>query len=341
MKKFTAFFVIISILLIPINSYALKKVGQTGLKFLDVAVGARPTGMGEAYTVVGNDANALFFNPAGIAQMNSKFDLTVSITDWIADISYNACGFAVDAGNWGNFGVSIISPDYGAVAGTEIAPTEAGYTEMGLLEGEGFAAGLCYAHQLTNKFSFGAQIKYTSQHLGSNRYVEGGESHENRVSGLAYDVGTLFYPRFDFWKTFGFGMSIRNFSVQFKYEEVAFQLPLLFTMGFCGDLLDLLGESQPDKALNVEIDALHPRDYTERLHIGLEYIYKDLMTVRAGYKFNYDEAGLTLGVGFNVGGVKFDYAYGDFGKFDLVNRVSVGMSFQNMSAWQRGIYKNI
>mgnify|MGYP001031333821 CR=1 FL=1 len=330
MKKLTVFFVLLStILLIPIHSHAFAKLAQAGFKFLDIGIGARPAAMGEAFVVVGNDANAIFYNPAGLAQVDSKFDFSVSVTKWIADISYNAAGLVINAGNWGNFGVSVISPDYGAVTGTRVAPTEKGFEETGQLDVGAFALGFSYGRQLTDKFRVGGQIKYTSQHLGSNEVVgpeEALETSENKLSTLAYDFGTIFYPRFGGFESFGFGMSIRNFSPEVKYLEAGFQLPLTYTLGFAMDILDFFGE-HPDNSFVVDIDAVHPRDYTERLHVGGEFWYKNMLALRGGYKFNYDEEGITLGVGINAGGIKLDYAYSEFGVFDVVNRVSLGMSF--------------
>lgn len=37
--------------------------------FLDTGLGARPTGMGGAFSAVADDANAVFYNPAGLAQL--------------------------------------------------------------------------------------------------------------------------------------------------------------------------------------------------------------------------------------------------------------------------------
>ena len=324
-KSSIAFFAILFIiLLIPFQSFAvMKKVGQTGLQFLKVGVGARAAAMGEAFTMVGNDANAIFYNPAGIAKMHSHFDILGNKTNWIADISYNAFGLVMNAGNLGNFGISVISSDYGNVIGTQVAATDKGFEETGLLDGGSFAAGLSYARELTDKFTVGGQIKYTAQHLGENLLEEGGEVIENEVSGLAYDFGTIFYPGF---KSFRLGMTIRNFSPQYKYQETSFQLPLTFYLGFAMDILDFFGE-YPDNSFVVDIDAIHPRDYTERLHVGGEFWYKDMLALRGGYKFNYDEEGITLGVGINAGGIKLDYAYSEFGVFDVVNRVTIGLSF--------------
>ncbi|HKJ66564.1 MAG TPA: PorV/PorQ family protein [bacterium] len=309
------------------SSGALKKLGQTGLKFLDVGMGARPAAMGEAYALLGDDANAMFYNPAGIVKMRSTVDLTVTHTAWIADITYNAAALVLNMEEWGNFGLSAISPDYGTIVGTQIADNNQGYVETGNIDAGAFALGLAYARQLTNKFTIGAHFKYASQNLGAVQLEEGGERVENTVSGLAYDLGTMFYPRFSGWESFGFGMSIKNFSSQFKYAETPFQLPLTFSLGFAGNLLELIGVAPEVQALNFEVDALHPRDYTERLHVGAEYSWKNMVSLRSGYKFNYDEEGLSFGIGLNVYGIGVDYAYSDFGTFNFVNRISVSMAY--------------
>ena len=53
--------------------------------------------------------------------------------------------------------------------------------------------------------------------------------------------------------------------------------------------------------------------------------------LRGGYKFNYDEDGLTLGAGVNVKvagtQIRLDYAYGSFGIFDYIQRFSFIFSF--------------
>jgi hypothetical protein len=333
MKKLIGFLLILTLILItPLQSFALKKLGQTGLKFLDVGVGARPAAMAEAYTVISDDANAIFHNPAGIAQMECKtFDMTVSRTQWFADISYNAIGIAVNGGVWGNFGLSVIpAPDYGEIFGTVVSDNEQGFEETGAVEVSAYAFGLAYGRKFTDKFMIGAHVKYAYQHLGQNPMMYRDPitdstwigTQVNELSTLAYDLGTIFYPGF---KSFRFGMSIRNFSAAVVYEEYGFQLPLTFKIGIGMDILDLFGE-HPGQSLLVAIDAVHPRDYTERILLGGEYSI-GLLKLRAGYKFNYSEEGLCAGVGIYTKGVKLDYAYNAFGAFDLVNRVTLGVSF--------------
>jgi hypothetical protein len=325
MKKYTLCTVLfLTVLTMPAHS-ALKKVAQTGMQFLKVDVGARAAAMGGAFMMVGNDANALFYNPAGIAKMNASFDLLANRTKWIAGISYIAVGCVKNLGRWGSIGISFITSDYGDIYGTRLSNTDKGYEETGNVNVGAYAVGIAYAKQLTDKFTVGGQVKYAYQHLGESLFSNN-ETIKNQVSGLAYDFGTMFYPGF---KSFRLGMSIRNFSPQFKYQQYAFQLPLTFVLGFAMDVLDFAG--QHDNSLIVAVDAIHPRDYTERIHVGAEYLFMKMFAFRVGYKFNYDEESFTAGLGFEkkVGGlqIKLGYAYSDLGVFDNVNRISFGCSF--------------
>jgi len=319
------------IFIIPAFS-GMKKLAQTGMQFLKVDMSARAAGMGSAYMMAGKGAEAMFYNPAGLSESDTKVDVFVTQTQWIADITYNAAGLALNLSELGTFGISAQVVDYGTIEGAQVANNDQGYIKTGDLDVGAYAVGLSYARSLTNKFSIGGQVKWVSQHLGSS-LLNNNETVNNEVSGLAFDFGTIFYPG---WKSFRFGMSIRNFSTEFKYNqdkegegEEGFQLPLTFIMGVGMDLMDFM--ELEDQSLLLAIDALHPRDYSERVHIGLEYTYNNLFVIRTGYKYNYDEEGLTggFGVSQSLGGVllKIDYAYSPMNIFDAVNRFTVGFGF--------------
>lgn len=330
MKKFTLLLIVIILsAVITMPSYSgLKKTAQTGLQFLKIDVGARPSAMGGAFMMVGNDANALFFNPAGIAAMNSSTDIFLSRTDWVVGVKYNSAAVVQNFGNWGNAGISIISSDYGDILGTRVSSTQKGYVETGNLDVSAYALGVAYARQFTDKFTMGGQVKYAKQHLGES-LLDDGRTVQNEVSNLAYDFGTLFYPGF---KSFGMGMNIRNFSPQVKFQNESFELPLTFYLGFSMDVLDFIKEEHPTNSLVLELDAIHPRDYPERIHLGSEYWFKDMLALRAGYKFNYDEESFSAGFGvkgdFSGINIKLDYSYSDMGIFDSVNRISVGFTIE-------------
>jgi hypothetical protein len=317
--------VLVTVLFIGPAHSQMKKLGQTGLQFLKLDVSPREAAMGGAYTMAGQDATAMFSNPSGMALSQTSADIFIGRINWFADIAYNALAIMKSFDEWGTFGVSFMNADYGQIIGTRVADTEKGYEETGDVGVDAYVVGLSYARALTNKFTIGAQVKYTYQHLGGNRFPDGSWVN-NEVDGFAFDFGTIFYPG---WKSFGFGVAITNFSSDYKYQEENFSLPLTFKVGVMMDMLDFMGEHQ--NPLLLAIDAVHPRDYTERIHLGLEYVYMNIFSLRGGYKFNYDEEGVTAGLGvqytFSDITGKLDYAYGDFGVFDAVHRFSFGIGF--------------
>ncbi|GBU22564.1 hypothetical protein R80B4_02474 [Fibrobacteres bacterium R8-0-B4] len=63
-------------------------IGQSAVVTLGFPVGARPTAMGEAFTGLANDANAIFYNPAGLGQS----PLTISWKTYMADSAFTAGG---------------------------------------------------------------------------------------------------------------------------------------------------------------------------------------------------------------------------------------------------------
>ena len=324
--------VCISIVLVMPAQAAMKKVAQAGLQFLKIDMSARSAGMGSAFTMMGNDANSMFHNPSGVAYFDSDYDFFLTNTTWIADISYIGGGLLVNFGNVGTFGLNFMNANYGEIIGTRITSTEEGFEETGDIGGDvgAYMVGLVYAKKLSEKFSMGGQIKYVAQSLAKSQITLDGDEIDNDVSGIAWEFGTTFYP--GLVESFRFGISVKNFSQEFQYEQESFELPLTFNIGFAVDAFDIIGNvDQETHSLMIAMDAIHPRDYTERIHLGTEYWFMNMVALRGGYKFNYDEESFSFGLGvkLNVGGLdlKLDYAYSDFGEFDNVNRISFGASF--------------
>jgi len=339
-RKSTIVFVLIVLILGTMQpSFAIKKLAQAGMPFLTLDVSGRAAGMGASYVAVGNDATAMFYNLAGLAFVEG-FDVMINQTNWLLDTKHYAAGVAYGLGNLGTFGLSVVYMNYGSFTetwpyeGSDPALINQGYeTGLDFDIGE-YAIGLSYARRLSSKFSVGSQIKYVKQDLYESlifHEVEGKEmTVQNEEGIIAFDFGTLYYTGF---KDLRFGMSVRNFSQQGRYVKERFELPLSFKLGVAMDVLTLFNTEDTSHKLTLAVDAWHPRDYTERIHIGAEYLLMDVLALRAGYKFNYDEEGLTAGVGvlksFSNFGIRIDYSYSDFGQFfDAVHRISWSITYK-------------
>jgi long-subunit fatty acid transport protein len=316
------------------------KVGTVGLKFLDIGVGGRALAMGEAYAAVANDASAIFWNPAGIANVTSG-DFFMGYTNWPADINLYSGAFVTKTG-MGHLGAHFTILSSGLMNRTTYEnPDGAG---QGTCAFEDWAAGVSFARYMTDRFAFGTNFKIIREKLADWDHT-----------GWAFDIGTYYDTGF---KSLRLGLAILNFGPDFRYdvpdidgvpvvppysghadgldndgdsfvdndlEEDAVPLPLSFRAGVAFEVL----ETASSKA-TIAADVMHPSDNEERYNFGGEYWFQDLIALRAGWKINADEGGLTAGGGIKLpvfSGVYFDYAYNDLGKLQGVHRGSFSLSF--------------
>jgi hypothetical protein len=311
-----------------------EKLAQTGMKFLSVSLDPRAAAMGDAVTASEGGAALLFYNPASIARQEGYLSLALGQVDWIADIQYNQAALALRPGG-GRFGVvafSVLAVDYGELQETIRADNDQGFLDLGTFSPTAFSAGVGYARALTDRFSIGGHAKYVRQNLGSSvdavRDDGGFVRTSNEKSVMAYDFGVLYKTGF---RSLNFAFSARNFAQEIAYEEENFQLPLTLKIGLSMDVTDLMPAASNLHRLRLAVDAENPRDFSEQIKVGGEYVFMDLLSLRAGYVFPTDEQGINLGVGLHqkvrrLGRVGFDYAYTNFGVFSNVNRVAFSLS---------------
>ncbi len=341
-KTFVFIFILIFACTIPLKAQLIRdvsKVGTTAAPFLSIEVGARAIGMGGAFAAVANDATALFWNPAGLARLNNTSEVTLNHTEWLADISFDFAGVALSVGRMGKVGLSFTALTMGDMDVRTVAFPEGTGEKFSASD---FAIGTSYARNLTDRFSIGFTVKYINQKLW----------HET-ASSFAMDIGTLFTTQFNGMTV---GMSISNFGNKMQMIGRDTQIPVDVAPGKEGNNSKIVGNMRTDKwslplifrfgvAMNlinnynfrwtVAVDAMHPNDNTEYLNVGTEYVIKNFIFLRAGYKnlFMQDsEEGLTAGAGLAyklMGNImlKLDYAYGDFGILENVQRFSLGIQF--------------
>jgi hypothetical protein len=334
-------FILISLLITNGFGQENQKLAQTGFQFLSVVSDARAAGMGEAMTSLRTNSSSLFFNPAGMAEMENFIEVSASSNQWIADIKHYTLGIALSPfeGRYGVVGFSVQSVNYGDFYGTRFNSTlPLGYEDTGIFDVSALAIGMGYAKQVTDQFSVGGQVRWIRQSLGESIiplnsradstnpgfYIADTGRVANKLSPLIIDFGTQFKTGI---KSLVFGMSVRNFSQEVKYATEGFQAPLVFTIGISMNVMDLIDMDPLNQVLNMSIDASHYRDHPEQLRIGLEYRVMNMLSIRGGYITNNDESGMSYGVGVSKFGFSFDYAFTPFGVFDKVQRLTARFSF--------------
>ncbi len=335
----------ISILLLSSTGQAVSKRGTTAASFLEIGIGARGTAMGNAYVAVVNDVNSLYWNPGGLALMR-KSEVSFIQTNWLAGISFNNVSAAFPMGNMGTFGAALTSISYEEMDVTTVNEPDGTGERFGASD---MSATLGWGRKFTDRFSFGANVKYIEQRIW-----------HMKASSVAVDLGTTFKTQF---KDMKIGMSVSNFGNKMKLQgddtllevDIApdqegnnsrinahldtdyWSLPLTFRVGVAADVLKI-----PHGKLTMAIDAAHPNNYSESISVGGEFNLMDLAFLRAGQTFyldDLDEDGNQLSPeGFNVGGgvnfliarnlrFKLDLAYGDWGILRDTRRFSLSLEF--------------
>ncbi len=318
-----------------------KKVGAAGGQFLKMEVGARAVGMGGAYTGVADDLTALFWNPAGIADLEGV-SANFSYTSWFADFSHNFVAASLPVGDQFRAAVSVTTFSSGDIEVTTLLDPDG---TGSFYSREDIAVGATFGGYLTDQFSFAVTAKYVEEGFSS---VSSG--------GMVFDVGTMYDTGINGVKL---GFSINNLGSDFNYsgQDLVFQaeeepvldrrpsdatllsnpysLPLSFRAGLAADVLENFfgmtteeGEVR-EHALLMAVDFVTLSDTPEQFNIGAEYTWNELLSLRGGYKANHDELGLSGGLGINYVGGGFsgqlDYAISTVSNFDVVHRVSIGV----------------
>ena len=309
-------------------TFAQQKWAQTGMQFLSVSTDGRAAAMGQAMTSIHCSSLALFYNPASMGKMDKFIDGTASQNNWFADIKQNAFSIAISPANgkYGVIGATLKNVDYGEIQGTILAENDQGFYDTEVFNPNSIAAGIGYAKSLNDKFSVGGQASIVAQKLGKSIVPEGEDSSivkNNVTDGVSFDFGTIYKTGF---KSLVFGMSIRNFSNELKYEDEGFQLPLTFTMGISMNLFDLIDENIKVQSLLLAVDAVHYRSHPEQVNIGVEYALNNMFFLRCGFRSNEELQTMSYGFGINLVGLNVDYAYTPFGVFDSIQRFTIGFS---------------
>lgn len=340
MKKFLLVIAILFPLLQDSGIGQVTKTGTTAAKFLSVGIGPRANAMGGAFTAVGNDASGLYWNPAGVADLD-KYEAMFTYTSLFKDLNINLNYFAlvIPTEDWGNFGVSVTALDYGEMdVTTEYYPEGTGEK----FSAASYAFGLSYARTITEWFSAGATVKYIREGI-----------FNSSAEGFAFDIGTVFKTPFYGIKfasiitNYGSKMQMtgedllirhdsdpsrqgNNETVDAYYKTDNFELPLRLQIGISKDF-----EFYNGQRFTIAVDATHPNDNAEYVNVGGELSFLDnLISLRGGYKALFledNQEGLTLGAGLNYGlgifSMGFDYSYQEFEFLSYTHSFAVSFKF--------------
>lgn len=328
------------LLAIPLRAQNVSKVGTTAGEFLQIGVGPRAMAMGGAFVAAANDVSSLYWNPSGMAGMETS-EALASHSEWFGDIDFDYLGIALSTDRYGVFGLAITMlsvPDMQV----RTEDRQEGTGEM--FDAADMAIGLSYARSITDRFSLGATAKFVQQRIW-----------HSSASGFAVDLGTQF--RTDFFGGLVIGATIYNFGTDMRmngrdlrtfvdpdprqegnnsrvpanYEMDAWSLPMNFQIG-----VTMRPLNSRMHQMTLSADALHPGSNYESLNVGGEYGYMGRLYLRGGFQgllLEDAEGGLTGGVAvhqplpYRGGMAKLDYAYRAANRLGGAHIVGLSITF--------------
>ena len=320
---------IIVLLVVPLLLFGqFAKVGSAGAKFLNIGIGTHSMGMAQAFTAVGNDAEAIYWNPAGIAMVTGTSIFVDRVNHWDG-IGVNSFAITQALGFTGVFGFF-----YSGLSSGEWEETTAEEHEgtNNFVEYRAFQTGVSYARFLTDRFAFGINLKLVREDYPDF------PRNPHDVTGFAMDVGGYYKTGF---RDLTIGLSIQHFGADLTptgryadYEDgsivnpeeefTSYPLPIVFR----GGLAMTVFEMEQLKA-QVAVDLIHPSDNLERYAIGGEVSILDILRLRTGYQYGKDDevGAFNFGVGVAqqtaVGGFELGYSYAFGNYMPAIHRISV------------------
>ncbi len=352
-KRILQYFIMLFIIIgAVIFSYSQTptRVGTTTANFLEYGFGPAGCAMGDAYVSMASDLSSVYWNPAGLANMQQS-EAMFTQQPWIVDINTSLAATGVVIPRVGTIAFSLISANYGEMEVTTMAMQEG--------TGENFSVAdasmmLSYGRKLATWFSFGLSTKFISSSI-----------MHTKASAFAVDLGVLintpfFSPNGKRENGLNLGMSISNYGTRMKYDGVdlinpidvlpdeegnfrdvpgqfrlqEWELPLIFRVGVSVNPIVTTRQK-----LTLSVDALHPNNNSESVNAGAQYSYQmsnvSKVFLRTGYKALFlddSQYGLSFGGGiilrlFGNKALKMDYAVRDIGILGNVSSYSIGVIF--------------
>ncbi len=271
--------------------------GTTGAVALKIPVGARAIAMGQAFVAVADDANAIYWNPAGLNQLGGTH-ITAEYDVYIDTVRYEFVALGTKLGNDAAFGIG------GKFIGTGTDPA---YNYLGDPTGQSVGENymdidIAGAYRVSYNVDIGLTAKYISEQLVSLK----------TGTDFAVDLGLLYRTPV---KNLTAGFNIQNMAPALKFDQQADPLPFNFKIGVAYKMFE--------NNFTVAYDMNFPNDNAISANLGGEYWYKDTLVGRFGYIFqgSFDQnqvgigavAGLFLGAGVKIPAFKnyvgLDYAW--------------------------------
>lgn len=283
MKKYIIF--CIAIIFIELSAQTKVESGYSNLK---IGNSARNQALSDFGVVGEPDVSNVYYNPA-VLEILRGTQIFFSHNTWIQDVSSQYI-----AANSRLYEVAFAVQINNTMINNIEIRTKPGELES-KFDARYFSSSLSLAADLYEKLYGGITLKYLYENILSDE-----------SSGYAFDLGLLYsgiIPKLDLM------FSLKNIGSVSELRNVAAKLPKDLRLG--GNYkIDFEKISSSINLILGFQKFLNENDF--HVHIAGEYVYDDMLFLRAGYVTAYESRSLSYGIGFSWASARLDYAYVPF-----------------------------
>ncbi len=328
---------------------SMAQVGAAAVPFLQIEPDSRAAAMGNASVAVASDANAAFWNPAGLA-FQEGIEGSLTHSQWLpqfdAGLFFDYVAGKYNVKDWGTFGVNITYLNLG-----EHEARDEQNNPLGTFRSYDLAVGGSYGFKISEKFGLGTGLRFIYSNLAPGQIV--GTQETKAGVSVGFDLAGLFKSGYfgmggiQSQASFGFNLANMGPAIQYSDSEQSDPLPTNLRFGWSyqmkfdeynsirivNDFNKLLvdRDSTGTKSWStaifsswrpITINAGTQDDANLRqlsivsqltVGLGLEYWYNNLFALRGGYFYEHPDNGnrkfLTMGAGIRYNIIGVDFSY--------------------------------
>ena len=288
--------------------------GTGAADFLKIPVGARETSLGGAFTAAAENANSVYYNPAGLGLLQNP-EISLTQNKFVEGITQQwlSAAYPYRSGAYG-LGVNYLSiPPFASYDNSDNRTGSVSAYSMAVYLAYGGALPLDY--RFIRSLSYGADMKYISERLDTEK-----------GSGYGLDLGLLAASSVDNLR-FGFGIE-NALSSRIKFIDHGARPALKLKTGSVYKI-------RFSDALTTQfsLDYFFWTDRPGYPAVGIENVINDAFAVRVGYSaFGDVSSGLNFGLGFDPSrylgrSLCVDYSFGSTYDFGDIHKLSVTYKF--------------
>jgi len=301
------------IVLVTANSLQAEKYAG---EFMNLAVGVKAYSMGSAFTPHPDDGSAIYWNPAGMQNLNKIDTELMHSEEYKGNLKYDTFSFVFPYTEKSRFGFLLTRIGISDIPYTKLDDNNEPYIYKKVSNAD-YVTYLSFSRMLTNRMNFGFNTKLIYRKIG-----------DYSAFGIGSDIGL----QYNFAKRINAGLNLRDFFyTQIFWDNGTKETitPNLWTglsivVPFPIAKFDMILNCQAD--INFEgqkCTQLHWNKLGIDFHFGTELKIIKYFSLLAGLNRKYPSFGLQI----NYDKFRLNYSYQINTELENSQRISVGCAF--------------